>query len=209
MRTSVKKTSLNSASPVIWKSGRTSTPGACMSTRKAVIPLCLGTSGLVRATMQPERGDVGQRRPHLLAVEHPLVAVALGPGRQAGHVGAGAGLAEELAPDLLVREERPQVALLLLGRAVGDDGGRAHAVADRVAHAGRPVHRRRAAATAPAAGPSASGRGRRSRAGSAPRPGRGRTARPRNSCAGVRRGREVGQQAVNQFVDVRTHARTL
>ncbi len=33
-RTSVKYTSLNSASPVIWKSGRTSTPGASMSTMK-------------------------------------------------------------------------------------------------------------------------------------------------------------------------------
>ena len=30
--TSVKKISLNSASPVIWRSGRTSTPGECMST---------------------------------------------------------------------------------------------------------------------------------------------------------------------------------
>ena len=53
MRTSVKKTSLNSASPVIWKRGRTSTPGAFMSTRKAVIPWCLGTSGFVRATINP------------------------------------------------------------------------------------------------------------------------------------------------------------
>ena len=54
IRASVKKTSLNSASPVIWKSGRTSTPGAFMSTRNAVIPLCLGTSGFVRATMSPK-----------------------------------------------------------------------------------------------------------------------------------------------------------
>ena len=53
MRTSVKKTSLNSASPVIWKSGRTSTPGAFMSTRNAVMPLCFGASGLVRAMMSP------------------------------------------------------------------------------------------------------------------------------------------------------------
>ncbi len=29
-----KNTSLNSASPVIWRSGRTSTPGPCMSTTK-------------------------------------------------------------------------------------------------------------------------------------------------------------------------------
>ncbi len=33
-RTSVRYTSLNSASPVIWRSGRTSTPGACMSRAK-------------------------------------------------------------------------------------------------------------------------------------------------------------------------------
>ncbi len=34
IRTSVRKTSLNSASPVAWRSGRTSTPGAVMSTAK-------------------------------------------------------------------------------------------------------------------------------------------------------------------------------
>ena len=34
IRTSVRKTSLNSASPVIWRSGRTSTPGAVMSHTK-------------------------------------------------------------------------------------------------------------------------------------------------------------------------------
>ena len=33
-RASVMNTSLNSASPVSWRSGRTSTPGACMSRTK-------------------------------------------------------------------------------------------------------------------------------------------------------------------------------
>jgi hypothetical protein len=33
-RTFSKKTSLNSASPVIWRSGRTVIPGECMSSRK-------------------------------------------------------------------------------------------------------------------------------------------------------------------------------
>ena len=47
-RTSVKKISLNSLSPVIVTSGRTSTPGSVMSTRRQVMPLCLGTSGSVR-----------------------------------------------------------------------------------------------------------------------------------------------------------------
>jgi hypothetical protein len=33
-RTSSKKSWLNSSSPVIWRSGRTLTPGLCMSTRR-------------------------------------------------------------------------------------------------------------------------------------------------------------------------------
>ncbi len=43
---------------------------------------------------------VRARRPHLLAVDDPLVAVAVGAGAQPGEVGAGAGLGEQLAPDL-------------------------------------------------------------------------------------------------------------
>ena len=185
IRTSVKKTSLNSASPVIWKSGRTSTPGAFMSTRNAVIPLCLGTSGFVRATMKPERRDVGQGGPHLLAVEEPLVAVALGAGGQPGDVGARAGLAEELAPDLLVREEGPEVALLLLGCPVGGDGGGAHAVADGVAHPGH----RRATGAQPRLRPllvsRASGRARRAPSGKCSQARPRSNCSPRNSCAGV------------------------
>ena len=37
-KTSLKKTSLKSALPVIWRSGRTSTPGACMSITIVVMP---------------------------------------------------------------------------------------------------------------------------------------------------------------------------
>ena len=54
-RASVKNTSLNSASPVIWRSGRTSTPGACMSTTIAVSPACFTASGSVRTTSRPKR----------------------------------------------------------------------------------------------------------------------------------------------------------
>ena len=53
--TSVKNTSLNSASPVIWRSGFTSTPGASMSTTNAVSPACLTASGSVRTTSSPQR----------------------------------------------------------------------------------------------------------------------------------------------------------
>ena len=97
------------------------------------MPRCLGTSGSVRATSSPQRGRVGQRRPHLLAVDDPLVTVAHRPGGEAGHVRSGAGLAEELAPDLLAREERAEVARPLLVGPVGEDRGRRHAVADDVA----------------------------------------------------------------------------
>jgi hypothetical protein len=48
-RTLSKKTSLNSASPVSCRSGFTVTPGAFMSSRKYVMPLCFGASGSVRA----------------------------------------------------------------------------------------------------------------------------------------------------------------
>ena len=116
MRTSVKYTSLNSASPVIWRSGRVSTPGACMSTTKAVRPGVLGHVRVGAHDEQAPAGDVGQGGPHLLAVDDPLVAVAHALGRQAGEVGAGAGLGEQLAPDLLAGEQRAQVPLLLRRR---------------------------------------------------------------------------------------------
>ncbi len=51
--TSLKKTSLKSALPVIWRNGRTSTPGACMSMTIVVMPACFGASGLVRTVASP------------------------------------------------------------------------------------------------------------------------------------------------------------
>ena len=54
-RVSVKYTSLNSASPVIWRSGRVSTVESCMSTTNAVRPACLTASGSVRTTSRPQR----------------------------------------------------------------------------------------------------------------------------------------------------------
>jgi len=72
-------------------------------------------------------------RPHLLAVDDPVVAVAHGAGAERGQVRSGARLAEQLAPDLLARPQRAQEALLLLLGAVGQDRGRGHAEADAVA----------------------------------------------------------------------------
>ena len=61
-----------------------------------------------------EVGVLRAGRPHLLAVDHPLVAVAHRRRRQRRDIGAGAGLAEQLAPDLLAAQQLGEVALLLL-----------------------------------------------------------------------------------------------
>src|SRR5579875_2563856 len=53
-RTSSRNTSLNSASPEIWRSPRTVTPGASIGTMNIVSPRCLGTSGSVRASSSPK-----------------------------------------------------------------------------------------------------------------------------------------------------------
>ncbi len=50
IRTSSQKTSAVSASPLAITMGRTVTPGSLIETRKAEMPLCLGTLGSVRAS---------------------------------------------------------------------------------------------------------------------------------------------------------------
>ena len=42
--------------------------------------MCLVAAGSVRAEEDPPPGDMGVAGPHLLPVDHPVVAVALGPG---------------------------------------------------------------------------------------------------------------------------------
>ena len=52
-RTSLRNTSSNSASPFIWRSGRSSTPGEAMSIRKNEMPLWGRASASVRAMRIP------------------------------------------------------------------------------------------------------------------------------------------------------------
>ena len=66
-------------------------------------------------------GVVGAGVPHLLAVDDPLVAVALGPGRESGEVGAAPRLAEELAPDVLAEQRRAEERRLSVVGAVLED----------------------------------------------------------------------------------------
>ena len=81
--------------------------------------------------------ELGEGRPDLLPGDDPFVAVLDRARLQRGEVGAGLGLGEALAPDLLGGEDRLQVALLLLVGAVGDDDRAAHRQAEDVGRARR------------------------------------------------------------------------
>ena len=75
--TSSRKTSLNSLFPVIWRSGRISTPLAVIGIASIEIPLCGGASGSVRTSAMAQFGEARVRRPHLLAGHAVDVAVLL------------------------------------------------------------------------------------------------------------------------------------
>ncbi len=141
-------------------------------------PAVLRCFGIGARDEHPAVGPVRERVPHLLPVDDPLVAVADRTCRQAREVGTGAGLAEELAPQLLAGEQRSQEPRLELVVGVGRDRRRGEEDAEPVAlervgaHAGgtdalvdAPLELGRAA------------RARRSPPGTTPRRGRGRTAR--------------------------------
>ena len=83
--------------------------------------LVLRRVGIGAGEQHAHVGGLAQRGPHLLAVDDPLVAVADGPRREAGEVGAGARLAEELAPRPLARDDVADVGVDLLAGAVGRD----------------------------------------------------------------------------------------
>ena len=76
-------------------------------------------AGQAQGVVGPERA----RAPDLRAVQHEDVAVAGGPGDQAGQVGPAGGLGEELHPELLAGQDLGDVALLLLLGAEVEQGG--------------------------------------------------------------------------------------
>ena len=130
VRASSKKTSLNSAVPVICFSGRTSTPGWSIGTSRYDRPLCaVGVRVGAHHREAPLRA-VRERRPHLLAVDDPLVAVEHGARLHVRQVGAGVGLRVALAPQLLDRLDLREEALLLRLGAVRDQRGREQALAE-------------------------------------------------------------------------------
>jgi hypothetical protein len=64
---------------------------------------------------------VRERRPHLLSVEHPFVAVALGAGLHVREIGTGVGLGVALAPNLgAAQDARKELMLLRVVAEVHD-----------------------------------------------------------------------------------------
>ena len=95
--------------------------------------LVLGHIGIGARQQQAPARPVGQARPHLLTVDHPVVAVGHRGGGQPGQIGPGARLGEQLAPEVLGGRQRPQPLLLdVLALRVLANGRRGHAVAHRV-----------------------------------------------------------------------------
>ncbi len=122
-RTSVKNTSLKWAPPVSCRSGRTSMPGALHVEHEVGDPLVLGHVGIGAHEQHPTLRVVRARRPDLLAVHDPVVTIAERRRTKRCEVRPGARFAEQLAPDLLAAEERPQPSCFLLVRSVRDQGG--------------------------------------------------------------------------------------
>ena len=112
-------------------------PGRSIGQMKYEMPLCLGTSGSVRAIRMPYLAwwaPLDQIFEPLITYSSPSRSARV---REAGEVGPGVGFAEQLAPELLAAEDRRQEALLLLVGAGEQDRRRRPSDADRVV---RPLH---------------------------------------------------------------------
>ena len=99
---------LDARSDILCLISRAVKPGVSVGTAKPATP-SVGT--------RPDHRHVGDRRvgdPHLAAVEHPVGAVAAGPGRHVGRVGAVVGLGQAEAADQLAGRHARQPSLLLL-----------------------------------------------------------------------------------------------
>ena len=117
-------------SPVIWRSGRTVMPGRVHVDDEHGDALALGARRIGAGEAGGVVAVLGARGPHLLAVDHELVAVESGPRLHAREVRAGARLAEELAPDVLAAQQRRDEGLLLLLAGVHQQRRPAHAEPD-------------------------------------------------------------------------------
>ncbi len=109
-RASVMNTSLNDRCSFIWRMGRTSTPGWCMSIRKYVRPACLGTSQSVRATRMPMSAWSAlvfhTFWPLTIQSSPSRTAVVLSPARSEPAVGSLNSWHQEISPVTVGRRNR-------------------------------------------------------------------------------------------------------
>ena len=103
MRASSMNSSLNSASPVIWRSGRTWTLVLLHVHQEVGEALVLGRVRVGAGDEHAPLRVLRAARPYLLAGHDPVVAVLDRARLQRREVRAGVGLGEALAPDLLAR----------------------------------------------------------------------------------------------------------
>ena len=125
-RTLSKKTSLNSASPVICRKRLDRHSGQLHVEQEVGDPRVPGRVGIRAGQQHHPVRDVGEGGPDLLPVDHPVVAILDGPRLQGGQVGPGIGLRVTLAPDLLGGEDLRRIAPLLFLRAAGNDRRSGH-----------------------------------------------------------------------------------
>ena len=104
--------------------GRSRHPASRPATTNIDIRLCRGASGSVTASRMRNDGEVGVRREPLLAVDHPLVAVELGPDDELRRVGAALRLGHRVRRHDVVAQQRLEVALLELVRCRSGRGSR-------------------------------------------------------------------------------------
>ena len=121
-RTSLKKTSLKSTSPSIAHRGERPPHHAGQIGRdhQHADALVLGGIGISANESQEHIGVVGARRPHLLPVDHELVAIDVGAGAQRREVGARARLTHSQRRGHFGPQDRHRPAPLLLGCAERD-----------------------------------------------------------------------------------------
>ena len=113
VRAPSKNTSQNSRSWFNISIGRTSIPGWSIGHKMNEIPRCPRASGSVRASRKIHGRVLGQGRPDLLPVDHPLVAVERGPRAQRCEVGTGVRFGVALAPAFVAAEDRTEVITAL------------------------------------------------------------------------------------------------
>ena len=104
------------AAPVIWRSGRTSTPARAHVEQEERDAPVLRRVGIGAGEEQSEVCVVRAGCPHLLPVDDELVTVGHGARAEVREVGARVGLAEQLAPHLVGAQQRTEVPRLLVRR---------------------------------------------------------------------------------------------